>query len=234
MSAKSQDMVVFDQVSKIYGDHQVRALADLNLSIEAGQFVAIMGPSGCGKSTLLNLVGGIDKPSSGTVSLGGQVISLLPDEELTLLRRNKVGFVFQFFNLLSTLTVEENVSLPLQLNAHSRAELQHIPSLIADILTKVGMQSRAKFYPSQLSGGEMQRTAIARALVHSPAVVVADEPTGNLDTENGRVILEMLKSFSNERQQTIIMATHSPEASTFAQRVLYMRDGTIVGEQPRC
>jgi putative ABC transport system ATP-binding protein len=223
-------LVSIQSVSKVYGDHKVRALVDINLNVVRGEFVAIMGRSGCGKSTLLNLIGGIDRPSEGTISLVGQKISDLPDEKLTVFRRSKVGFIFQFFNLLNTLTVEENIALPLELIGNEAG----LKARVKEIMETVGIYERANFYPAQLSGGEMQRTAIARALVHKPLLVIADEPTGNLDSENGTAILELLKDCCTNRKQTIIMATHSLEAAAYASRIIEIQDGHIVAEKQQC
>lgn len=175
-----------------------------------------MGPSGCGKSTLLNLMGGIDKPSAGQVWFDGQELTALSDEQTTRVRGTKIGFIFQFFNLLSTLTVLENVSLPLELVGRDERECR---KLATEMLARVGLEKRVDFYPSQLSGGEMQRTAIARALIHRPSLILADEPTGNLDSENGTAVLEMLRSVNSEFKPTIIMATHSQEAANYADEL---------------
>lgn len=216
-------------VSKKYSDHDVNALRDVSLSLDGGDFVAICGPSGCGKSTLLNIVGLIDKPSSGSVMLDDEELNSLDDEKLTVLRGKRIGFVFQFFNLLSTLTIEENVALPLELSGQTKEA--DIRKKVADLLERVGIAKRAKFYPSQLSGGEMQRAAIARAVIHAPQILVADEPTGNLDSESGKVILELLKQLNESDNQTIVMATHSAEAASYASRRVDMRDGRIVVDQ---
>lgn len=216
-------------VSKKYSDHDVNALRDVSLSLGGGDFVAICGPSGCGKSTLLNIVGLIDKPSSGSVILDGEELNSLDDEKLTVLRGRRIGFVFQFFNLLSTLTIEENVALPLELSGQTKEA--DIRKKVGDLLERVGIAKRAKFYPSQLSGGEMQRAAIARAVIHAPQILVADEPTGNLDSESGTVILELLKQLNESDNQTIVMATHSAEAASYASRRVDMRDGRIVVDQ---
>jgi len=209
----------------------VRALSNVDLTIAPGEFVALMGPSGCGKSTLLNIIGGIDRPTHGTVMFEHLDLLSAKDEELTTLRRTKVGFIFQFFNLLTTLTVAENVALPLELE---NAKSSTVQEKVANVLSKVGMQQRASFYPSQLSGGEMQRVAIARALVHSPKIVVADEPTGNLDSENGLSILQLIGEINREQKTAIVMATHSQEAASYAGRLIEMRDGSIIGERPCC
>ncbi|HEY9776080.1 MAG TPA: ABC transporter ATP-binding protein [Planktothrix sp.] len=231
MATSSKNLVELRGVSKTYGDHHVTALTTIDLSIREGEFLAIMGPSGCGKSTLLNIMGGIDKPTTGEVLLDGDNILLLNDEKLTTVRRRKIGYIFQFFNLLSTLTVAENVSLPLELDGKGAGELARA---VANMLSNVHMSERARFYPAQLSGGEMQRVAIARALVHAPNLILADEPTGNLDTENGTAILELLRKINKEQGRTVVMATHSSEAASYADRLVTMRDGCITGEQQCC
>lgn len=212
-------------VFKKYSDHNVDALRDIDLSLAAADFVAICGPSGCGKSTLLNIVGLIDRPSTGSVVFDGEELNTQSDEMLTRLRGSKVGFVFQFFNLLSTLTIEENVALPLELSGRLRGK--EVTGRVMELLDRVGIAKRAKFYPSQLSGGEMQRAAIARAVIHSPQILVADEPTGNLDSESGKIVLELLKQLNERDKQTIVMATHSAEAAAYATRRIDMRDGKI-------
>ena len=211
-------------LSRRYGDHAVAALAGVDLTIAPGEWVALMGPSGCGKSTLLNILGTLDTPDAGQVLLDGQDLFALDEGKRTRLRRETFGFVFQFFNLLSTLTVRENVALPLDLGV-SCADPD---GAVNAMLEAVSMSHRADFFPAQLSGGEMQRVAIARALVHGPPVILADEPTGNLDSENGRIILELLSKLCRENGQTVLMATHSEEAARWADRILRMRDGRIV------
>lgn len=224
-------LVHVSNVSRTYGDHMVRALSDINLDIKSGEFLAIMGPSGCGKSTLLNIIGGIDRPSAGKLTFEGRDLLGLNDEQLTSFRRTEVGFIFQFFNLLSTLTVAENVALPLELE---NAKPKDVNERVEKVLERVNMLKRSNFYPAQLSGGEMQRVAIARALVHAPKIVVADEPTGNLDTENGAAVLELLGQINREQKTTIVMATHSVEAAGVADRRVDMRDGNIIGEHACC
>jgi putative ABC transport system ATP-binding protein len=231
MPEESRSLVELCDVSKTYGDHMVKALSEINLSIRQGEFVAIMGPSGCGKSTLLNLIGAIDLPTGGKIVFDGEDILRYSDEQLTTLRRRKIGYVFQFFNLLSTLTVAENVSLPLELDGRRRHE---VGEAVNQILGGVGMEERARFYPAQLSGGEMQRVAIARALIHSPQIILADEPTGNLDTENGTAVLELIRKINREQGRAVVMATHSNEAAGYADRLVNMRDGLITGEQQCC
>ncbi len=225
MQLTSQAHVRIANVSKKYGDHGVEALKGVSLDIPKGTFVALMGPSGCGKSTLLNCIAGIDRPTSGSIILDETDITIMDDQQMTLLRRQKIGFVFQFFNLLSTLTARENVELPLDLAGGSSLNKLHA---VDALFQEVGLLDRANFYPSQLSGGEMQRVAVLRAIVHGPQIILADEPTGNLDTQNGLQILRMLKALSNEKGETILMATHSLEAAEFADLVVHMKDGAIV------
>jgi putative ABC transport system ATP-binding protein len=206
------------------GEHTVNALAGVDFVVEKGEFVAIMGPSGSGKSTLLHLLGGLDKPSDGEVTLAGQRLSILNDKETTLVRRHNVGFVFQFFNLLPTLTTEENVALPLIIDGQNlRKHQQRIDRL----LELVGLTDRRGHKPDQLSGGEQQRVAIARALVTEPAIVLADEPTGNLDTRTGRAIMELLRESRDALGQTIIVVSHDPRAAAYADRIVFLRDGRI-------
>lgn len=212
-------------VVKTYGEHQVHALRAVNLDIQKSEFVCLMGQSGCGKSTLLNIIAGLDSATSGSVLFEGRDLTRLSDEEITAVRGQKIGFIFQFFNLLSTLTVEENVALPLELNnLGARGERRR---RVGEMLAHVGMQDRMRFYPAQLSGGEMQRVAIARALIHKPSLLVADEPTGNLDSENGVKVLDLLKQIRSELGQTIVMATHSVEAAAYCDRIVSMKDGSI-------
>ena len=214
----------FENVVKEYtteGSH-VRALDNLTLDVAAGSFFALVGRSGCGKSTLLNLAGAMDFPSSGQVLLDSVATAHLRDSELTRLRREKVGFIFQSFQLLQTLSVAENVELPLLLAGGAQPR-----SRALEVLEAVGLRELTARMPHQLSGGQMQRVAIARALVTGPRVVLADEPTGNLDTATGNSILELLQSVCRERQTTILMATHSAEAAAFAHAVVRLRDGQI-------
>ncbi len=213
---------------KRYGEHQVLALDHVSLDIGAGEFVALMGPSGCGKSTLLNILGTIDTPTEGQVLLDGVDPFAAGEAERTRLRRTRLGFVFQFFNLLNTLTVSENVALPLALSPQYTPDARN--QAVAAMLAQVGMSHRADFYPAQLSGGEMQRVAIARALVHQPALILADEPTGNLDSENGHSVLALLSALCRNHGQTVVMATHSQEAAATADRTIRMRDGKVLAE----
>lgn len=222
--AASQSPIRIINVSKRYGEHDVQALHDVSLDIPRAKFIAIMGPSGCGKSTLLNCIGGIDRPDTGQIIIEGDDIATFDDQKMTALRRDKIGFVFQFFNLLSTLTVRENVQLPLDLAGAGRAQTR---AAAEKLLAQVGLMERSEFYPSQLSGGEMQRVAVLRAIIHNPLVILADEPTGNLDSVNGENVLRMLKELCSNGQ-TVLMATHSPEAAEFADVVIHMRDGAVV------
>lgn len=228
MSEPHNAHIHISSLSKNYDEHNVRALVNVELKIAPGEFVALTGPSGCGKSTLLNILAGIDKPSSGAVYLGTTNITALNDKQITELRRDKIGFVFQFFNLLSTLSVFENASLPLALaGKHSSVEIRKRTEAILD---QVGLSKRLDFFPSQLSGGEMQRVAIARALIHSPEIIVADEPTGNLDSENGEQILKLFKNLCEAGGHTTLMATHSAEAAAYAGRIIRMKDGKVLEE----
>jgi ABC-type lipoprotein export system ATPase subunit len=217
-------LLVLDKVTKDYvtDGEPVRALHDVSLEVATGQFLALVGRSGCGKSTLLNLAGAMDFPTSGQVLVDGVSTTSLSDAGLTQLRRQKVGFIFQSFQLLHTLTVLENVELPLLLAGVADAR----PSA-RQRLEWVELAELADRYPHQLSGGQMQRVAIARALVHSPRLVLADEPTGNLDTTTGAVIVELLQRVVREQKVTVLMATHSVEAAALADIVVRMRDGHI-------
>lgn len=218
--------IKIQNLSKTYAEHHVKALTDVSLEFERGEFVAVMGPSGCGKSSLLNIIAGIDRASSGHLFIGDTDITTLSDAELTKLRRDKIGFVFQFFNLLSTLTAGENVTLPLELAGQLSSK--EIRSRRDEMLEKVGLLKRADFYPSQLSGGEMQRIAIARAIIHKPELIVADEPSGNLDTENGEQILSLFSELCKHGNHTAIMATHSLEAAEIANRTIHLKDGRLL------
>ncbi len=220
-------LVLLESVEKHYDN--ARVLDRVSLTLETGEFVALMGPSGCGKSTLMNLIGGMDTPSHGQIRIADQALDGLTEQALTTLRREKIGFVFQFFNLLSTLTVLENVMLPLELGQKNTnaASTQKARESAMSLLQEMNVAHRASFYPSQISGGEMQRVAIARALIHQPALLLADEPTGNLDSENGQHILALLQRLAREKHQTILMATHSLEAASYADRTLHMKDGRL-------
>lgn len=224
---KSDSVILsVEKVIKIYngGETPVEAVRGVSLEMPAGDFVALMGPSGCGKSTLLHLCGAMDRPTSGRVLIDQVDISGLNDDRLTAFRRQRIGFVFQFFNLLPTLTVIENISLPLSLDGKNARTAEHSASNLAE---RVGLSHRLGHYPQQLSGGEMQRAAIARAVVHKPALLIADEPTGNLDSENGSLVLRLLCELNQELGITILMATHSEETAARAKRIVRMRDGRV-------
>ena len=207
------------------GDSAVHALRGVSLDLPAGQFTAVMGPSGSGKSTLMHLLAGLDSPSSGTVSIGGEDITTMSDKQLTKLRRRHIGFVFQQFNLLPTLTAEENILLPLSI-AGRKAEKADLEALIG----RVGLQDRRRHRPSEMSGGQQQRVAIARALVTAPTVLFADEPTGNLDSASGAEILALLREAVELDGQTTLMVTHDPRAAATADRVVFIADGRIVAD----
>jgi putative ABC transport system ATP-binding protein len=217
-------LLAADDLEKTYvtGDSRVVALAGVSLELASGDFVALMGPSGCGKSTLLHLCGAMDRPTRGRVRIEGRDISVLDDDERTRVRRERIGFVFQFFNLLPTLTVGDNIALPCLLAGMRGRDAE---ARAAALATRVGIAHRLAHYPQQVSGGEMQRAAIARALVHQPALLIADEPTGNLDSENGTRVLALLRELNEETGVTMLLATHAQEVAAAATRVHRMRAG---------
>jgi putative ABC transport system ATP-binding protein len=221
-------MMELVEVTKIYntGRTPVHAVRGVNLTIAAGEFVSIMGPSGSGKSTLMHLLGALDTPTSGRALFQGRDLQALSDRERSLFRRKKIGFVFQFFNLLPTLTAAENVALPLFLDgqARGRALKQAMTAL-----ERVGLEQRAEHHPEEMSGGEMQRVAIARALVLEPEAVLCDEPTGNLDSANSRDILNLLRSLPEKGRRSVVMVTHDPQAAAYGDRLVHIRDGLIAG-----
>jgi putative ABC transport system ATP-binding protein len=221
-----QQLEVID-IRKHYGDAAAgyAALRGVTFSVPAGQFVAVRGPSGCGKSTLLHIVGAMDRPTDGRVLLKGLQLDSLSDDELARVRRRRIGFVFQSFNLLPTLTASENVALPRLLDGQGEASTS---ARAAAALEEVGLRDKADSLPSQLSGGEMQRVAIARALAVEPELLIADEPTGNLDSQNGKRILDLLADLNLRRGLTVLMATHEEEAAAYASRTLHIRDGRLV------
>ena len=206
------------------GTREVEILRGVNLVVPRGQFVVIMGPSGSGKSTLLGLLAGLDTPSEGEIFLDGQEISNLREDEMALLRARKIGFVFQSYHLIPTLTAKENVLLPLELSGDG----DHSATRVTQLFETIGLSDRADHYPVQLSGGEQQRVALARAFVASPSVVMADEPTGNLDTANGHRVLEMLINMNRREQTTLLMVTHDHELAGRADRLITLRDGRVV------
>ena len=214
-------------VTKAYGEGEAEVLAldDVSVDIDSGQFTAIMGPSGSGKSTLLHVLAGLDRPSSGEIHIGGSEISGMNDKQLTLLRRDKIGFIFQSFNLLPTLTAAENIVLPLRIAGRKPDELW-----VRSIVETVGLGPRLKHKPSELSGGQQQRVAAARALASKPDIVFADEPTGALDSKSGADLLGFLQHAVRELGQTVVMVTHDAVAASYADRVLFLKDGDIVDE----
>ena len=221
-------MIRCTEVFKVYqqGGNQITALAGVSLEIPQGAFAAVMGQSGSGKSTLLHLIGGLDRPSSGELLVADRLIGQMSDDHVTLFRRSKIGFIFQFFNLLPTLSAAENVALPFVLDGRSKGEADE---RAATLLVKVGLQHRQHHLPEELSGGEIQRVAIARALAFNPPILLADEPTGNLDSKNGLAILDLLRRVNQHDGCTIVMVTHSQEAAAYADRKIFLRDGRVEG-----
>ena len=220
-------MVRLEEVSRVYqrGASSIRAVQGISLEVARGEFLAIMGPSGSGKSTLLNLIGGLDRPTAGDILIEGRSTRGFTEAEWTTLRRARIGVVFQFFNLLPGLTARENVALPLLLRGDADPEQR-----VEDCLAAVGLAHRGEHRPSELSGGEQQRVAVARALAHRPALLLADEPTGNLDSKVGHEIVQLIKTLARQGGQTVVLATHSRDAAAEADRVLIMRDGSVEGE----
>ena len=230
MTESSNDTLVHvDGVEKVFrrGSEDIHVLKDLHLRVPAGEFLALMGPSGSGKSTLLNLIGGLDRPTNGTVSIAGERVDELSDRKLAAWRARHIGFVFQLYNLLPVLTAERNVELPLLLTHLSRAERKRH---VAAALAIVGLSERSKHYPRQLSGGEPQRVGIARAIVSDPTLLLCDEPTGDLDRKAGDEILDLLQALIREHGKTIIMVTHDPHASARASRTVYLNKGQLSAE----
>ena len=216
-------------LSKVYGegDTAVRALDGVDITVASGEFVALMGPSGSGKSTLLHIVGGLETPTSGTISVAGVESGKLDDRALTRLRRDHIGFVFQFFNLLGSLSAVENVYLPALIGHRREPQLR---DRAHELLRRVGLGERGEHLPAELSGGEQQRVSIARALLLSPEILLADEPTGNLDSRAGGTVLRLLRDLCDAEGRTVLMVTHDPAAAAIADRVLFLRDGRIVDE----
>jgi putative ABC transport system ATP-binding protein len=222
-------VIAVRDVHKVFrqGDADVPALAGVSLDVAAGQFVSIVGPSGSGKSTLLHLMGGLDQPTSGEIVIEGTPISRMSDDEITIFRRRKIGFVFQFFNLLPTYSAEENVALPLLLD---RRRARDVRDRVRAALDQVGLGHRRRHRPDELSGGEMQRVAIARALVIEPVLILADEPTGNLDTRTGEQILALIREANRARGSTVVLVTHDARAAAYADRIVTLKDGAVVDE----
>jgi putative ABC transport system ATP-binding protein len=222
-------LVQTDALTKIYGsgDTAVTALRDIHLTVNGGEFVAVMGPSGCGKSTLLHLLGGLDRPTSGAVFIGGENLAALDDNHLAALRRRKIGFVFQFFNLIPVLSATENAALPLTLDGVAPGTAQ---TRAREWLERVGLNGRARHKPGELSGGEQQRVAMARALVAEPDLVLCDEPTGNLDTRAADEIAGLLRQAAGTWGRAVVMVTHDPRIAAYADRIVFLKDGTLVDE----
>lgn len=223
------NVVRTEELTRIYGDaaHRVCALENVNFSVDEGEFVAIMGPSGSGKSTLLYLLGGLEQPTGGKVWLQGQDLSTLGDDELSRIRRTAIGFVFQFYNLIPVLTAVENIAMPLILDGTPRAQaLQRAE----EALGRVGLSDRSSHRPAELSGGEQQRVALARALVVNPALILGDEPTGNLDSHSGDEIIQLLRQVVDTLGRTLVIVTHDPRIAAYADRIVFLKDGEIVDE----
>lgn len=231
MNGEGDPLVAVKGVDKVFrrGTETIHVLNDLSLEVRQGEFLALMGPSGSGKSTLLNLLGGLDRPSRGSVSVAGEPIDRLSDRKLAAWRSRHIGLIFQFYNLLPVLTAERNVELPLLLAPLSRAQRKRH---VAIALQMVGLSHRARHYPRQLSGGEQQRAGIARAIVTDPTLLLCDEPTGDLDRKSGDEILDLLQGLSRHHGKTLIMVTHDPHASARATRVVYLNKGQLTTEKP--
>jgi len=221
-------LIEIRNLCKVYGEGEaeVKALDNINLNIEQGEFVAIVGPSGSGKSTLLHLLGGVDRPSSGEIIIKGESIYKLKEKELSILRRRKIGFVFQFFNLIPVLTTEENIEMPVLLDGRKIDK-----KYMEELLKLLGLENRRKHHPSELSGGQQQRVSIGRALANKPSIILADEPTGNLDTKNSREILELLKYSAKKYNQTLILITHDINIAKSADRVITIEDGKVATDE---
>jgi len=213
-------MIKLEHVEKYYGGQKV--LKGINLEVRKGEFISIMGSSGSGKSTLLNLIGGMDRPENGKVVIDGEDISRYREEELTRYRRTKIGFIFQFFNLLPNVTVSENIAMPLLLNGTEDEDR------VADFIRRTGLYGKGNSYPYQLSGGEQQRVAIARALIHAPEIVLADEPTGSLDSETGAMIMDLIRQFIAMAKTTLVLVTHESYIAACAERIVRIKDGILL------
>jgi len=216
-------------LSKFYllGEHAVEALKSVDFSVGEGEFVAIMGPSGSGKSTLMHLLGGLDTPTSGEIYISDQALSELNNKQITLSRRKNVGFVFQFFNLMPMLSAEENIMLPIIIDGKNPKKFKE---RLDQLLELIGLSNRRDHRPDQLSGGEQQRVAVARALISNPAILLADEPTGNLDSKTGQEIMQLLRKSCEEFKQTVVVVSHDPRAAAYADRVVFLKDGNIIKE----
>lgn len=224
------DILSIEHLTKVYGTGPaaVRALDDVSLTIEAGEFVAIVGSSGSGKSTLMHLMGGVDRPTSGTVRMNGEDVYKRTDEQLAVFRRREVGLVYQFYNLIPVLDVEENITLPVRMDGRKVNE-QRLHALVSSL----GLKGFEHHLPNQLSGGQQQRVAIGRALMNSPAIVLADEPTGNLDSKNSAEIMRLLRSSNRDLRQTLVVITHDEDVALMAPRVIAIEDGRVVSDEHR-
>jgi putative ABC transport system ATP-binding protein len=220
--------VRLDHVTHVYAGSDesapVQVLDDVSLEIASGEFAVLMGASGSGKSTLLNLIGAVDRPTRGRIFLGDEETSSLDERQLTMLRRNSIGYVFQFFNLIPTLNVFENIAFPLSL---ARAPRRDVEQRVLEVLHRIGLPERARHFPNELSGGEMQRVAIGRAIIHRPPLLLADEPTGNLDSHNGEIVLNLLQAIHDEEKPTIVLATHSERAAARGSNIIHIVDGKV-------
>jgi putative ABC transport system ATP-binding protein len=231
MMSEQQEVIRVENLTKVYqmGEIEVHALRGVSFKVMAGEILAIMGPSGSGKSTLMNMIGCLDTPTAGDYYLEGELVSTLNDDQLALVRNRKIGFVFQTFNLLPRATALANVELPLRYaNKNGNRRM-----LAQEALEAVGLGERINHQPNELSGGQQQRVAIARALVNEPAIILADEPTGNLDTKSGDEIMQLLLNLNKKKQATLLIVTHDPEAASVAERIIYIRDGKIEKEELR-
>lgn len=224
------DILSIEHLTKVYGTGPaaVRALDDVSLTIAAGEFVAIVGSSGSGKSTLMHLMGGVDRPTSGTVLMNGEDVYKRTDEQLAVFRRREVGLVYQFYNLIPVLDVEENITLPVRMDGRKVNEQR-----LATLVSSLGLRGFEHHLPNQLSGGQQQRVAIGRALMNSPAIVLADEPTGNLDSKNSAEIMRLLRSSNKDLHQTLVVITHDEDVALMAQRVIAIEDGRVVSDERR-
>ncbi|SET24036.1 putative ABC transport system ATP-binding protein [Olsenella sp. KH3B4] len=224
------DILSIEHLTKVYGTGPaaVRALDDVSLSIAAGEFVAIVGSSGSGKSTLMHLMGGVDRPTSGTVRMNGEDVYKRSDEQLAVFRRREVGLVYQFYNLIPVLDVEENITLPVRMDGRKVNEQR-----LATLVSSLGLRGFEHHLPNQLSGGQQQRVAIGRALMNSPAIVLADEPTGNLDSKNSAEIMRLLRASNKDLHQTLVVITHDEDVALMAQRVIAIEDGHVVSDERR-
>ncbi|MDF2503955.1 ABC transporter ATP-binding protein [Clostridium sp.] len=229
-SVLNEVIIEAKDLNKTYklGTQDVEILKNINLKIKRGEFVSIMGPSGSGKSTLLYLLGGLDKPTSGSVKIAGKELSVMNDKAQSIMRRRDVGFVFQFYNLIPNLNVEENIMLPILLDGK---RLKDYRTKLEEILEVVSLKDRRNHTPRELSGGQQQRVAIARALINEPEVILADEPIGNLDSKTGKEVMELLRRINIENGKTIVQVTHSSDSAGYGQKIIYVRDGKVVEEQ---